>query len=163
MKRVLIALGMVLGMAWSVAIVVLPLQMGLPFVPPAFALPIALALPGVAMAMMIAVLAMRRFFDPDMIDGQALRPGSRGAIDQAVLRNTSEQLLLALLIWPLIGYGLGGVSLIVLGAGLLLARLLFWLGYHLAPPLRAFGFAASFYPTIFGLFWAVWEVLPNEP
>ena len=156
MKRILIALGMVLGVVWAAAIVLVPLQLDLPFVPPALALPAAFLIPGAVMAMMIGVLAARRFFDRSLIDGQAAPEGSRADIDQRVLTNTTEQMVLAMLVWPFIGFSLGGVSIIALGIGMALARLLFWLGYHVSAPLRALGFAASFYPTLFGAFWAVW-------
>lgn len=156
MKRAAIGLGMAVGAVWAVAIVLLPLRMDLPFVPPALALPVAFLIPGFVMALMIGVIAARRFFSTALIDGAAPVAGSRADIDDRVLRNTTEQLVMALLIWPFIGFSLGGVSLIALGVGMAVARLLFWIGYHIAAPLRALGFAASFYPTLFGAFWAVW-------
>ena len=156
MKRATIAIGMVLGALWAVAIVLLPLRMGLPFVPPALAIPAAFLIPGVVMAMMIGTVAARRFFDADLIDGEVAAVGSGADIDARVLRNTVEQMVLALLIWPFIGFSLGGVTILALGIGMALARLLFWAGYHISPPLRSLGFAASFYPTLFGAFWAVW-------
>lgn len=147
---------MVLGAVWAVAIVLVPLRLDLPFVPPVFALPFAFLTPAVVMALMIGVLAARRFFSRDLIDGQPPARSSRADIDQRVLTNTTEQMLLALLIWPFVGFSLGGVSIIALGIGMAIARLLFWIGYHVSPPLRALGFAASFYPTLFAAFWAVW-------
>jgi hypothetical protein len=130
--------------------------MGLPFVPPALAIPAAFLIPGIVMAMIIGVLAARRFFNADLIDGVDAVSGSGADIDQRVLRNTTEQMVLALLIWPFIGFSLGGVSILALGIGMAVARLLFWVGYHVSPPLRSLGFAASFYPTLLGAFWAVW-------
>ncbi len=156
MKRALILLGMALGAAWAVAIVLLPLRMDLRFVPPAFAMPFAFLIPAVVMALMIGALAARRFFARDLIDGQTPAQGSGADIDQRVLNNTTEQMVLALLVWPFVGFSLGGVSIIALGIGMAVARLLFWIGYHVSPPLRALGFAASFYPTLFAAFWAVW-------
>ena len=155
-KRVVTLIRMVLGAAWAVALVLVPLSLDLPFVPPALALPLSFLIPGAVMALMIGVLAARRFFVAGLIDGQVPPPGSRAAIDRAVLVNTAEQMVLALLVWPFIGFSLGGVTIIALGIGMALARLVFWVGYHLSPPLRAFGFAASFYPTLFAAFWAVW-------
>ncbi|SMX33098.1 MAPEG family protein [Octadecabacter ascidiaceicola] len=156
MKRAAIAIGMVLGAVWAVAIVLLPLRLGLPFVPPALAIPAAFLIPGIVMAMMIGVLAARRFFNADLIDGSAAITGTRVDIDERVLLNTVEQMVLALLIWPFIGFNLGGVSILALGVGMAVARLIYWVGYHVSPPLRSLGFAASFYPTLFGAFWAVW-------
>ncbi|MGJ8611235.1 MAG: MAPEG family protein, partial [Octadecabacter sp.] len=69
MKRIGIAIGMALGAAWAVAIVLLPLRLDLPFVPPAFALPVAFFIPGLVMAAMIGVMAARRFFSTALIDG----------------------------------------------------------------------------------------------
>ena len=156
MKRIGVTLGMALGMLWAVAIVLLPLRLGLPFVPPVLAIPAAFLIPGVVMAMMIGAIAARRFFSADLMDGAAAVAGSGADIEERVLRNTIEQMVLALLIWPFIGFSLGGVSILALGIGMAVARLLFWVGYHTFLPLRAFGFAASFYPTLFGAFWAVW-------
>lgn len=156
MKRGLILGGMALGAIWAVALVLVPLRLDLPFVPPALAIPAAFLIPGVVMAMMIARLAARRFFDGDLIDGGPAVSGSGADIDQRVLTNTVEQMGLALLVWPFVGFSLGGISILALGVGMAVARLLFWAGYHLWPPLRAFGFAASFYPTVFAAFWAVW-------
>jgi hypothetical protein len=147
---------MVLGAVWAVAIVLLPLRLDLPFVPPALAIPAAFLIPGVVLALMIGALAARRFFSTDLIDGGAAIAGSGADVDERVLRNTVEQMVLALLIWPFIGFSLGGVSILALGVGMAVARLLYWIGYHISPPLRSLGFAASFYPTLFGAFWAVW-------
>jgi uncharacterized membrane protein YecN with MAPEG domain len=72
-----------------------------------------------------------------------------------VLANTSEQLLLALVTWPFVAMTLGGAVVMVMGVGFALARLAFWAGYHLSPPLRAFGFAATFYPTVLAAIWSI--------
>lgn len=159
MTRALILLGMALGAGWAGAIVLVPLSLDLPFVPPAFAFPLAFLLPGAVMAAMMAAIAVRRFFDPGLTDGRAAAAGSRAEIDQRALTNTVEQMLLALLVWPFIGYALGGVSIIALGLGMAAARLLYWIGCHLWAPLRAFGFAASLLPTIFGAVWAGWVLV----
>lgn len=156
MKRALILLGIISGAIWAVVIVLVPLRLDLPFVPPTLALPAAFLIPGLVMALMIGALAARRFFNADLIDGQPPAQNSAAQIDQRVLTNTVEQLLLALLVWPFIGFSLGGVSILALGLSMAVARLLFWAGYHVSAPLRAFGFATSFYPTLFGAFWAVW-------
>ena len=75
-----------------------------------------------------------------------------------MLSNTAEQALLALLIWPFVALTMGGQVAVVLGLAFALARLAFWIGYHLAPPLRAFGFAATFYTTVLAGVWslAIW-------
>lgn len=146
MKRALTLFGMVLGAVWAVALVLVPLQLDLPFMPPALAFPLAFLIPGLVMALMIGALALQRL----------LRDSDGGEVGQRVLTNTVEQMVLALLIWPFIGFSLGGISVVALGIGMALARLLYWLGAYVSAPLRAFGFAASFYPTVFGAIWAVW-------
>ena len=87
--------------------------------------------------------------------------GSRAEVDQRVLVNTVEQLVLALCLWPPVAYLLsadGPGVVVALGVGFTIARLAFWIGYHLAPPLRGFGFAATFYPTVFATLYAVLQL-----
>lgn len=154
-KRIQILIGMALGMAWAIALVWLPQRAGLPFIPAPVALPGALILPGLVMAAMIGRLAARRFFDDAIIDGEGFSPKSGAALDQKVLTNTVEQLVLALVIWPFVANSLGGAVVLALGFGFAVARLLFWIGYHLSPPLRSLGFAATFYPTLVAAIWSV--------
>lgn len=155
-KRVRIALGMVAGAAWAMLLV-----FAVPSVTRSLFLPINVALiagfapPGFVLAAMIGNLARRRFFDDAIIDGEAPRPQSGAEIDARVLQNTVEQAMLAVLLWPLIALVLGGALLVVLGASFALARILFWVGYHISPAARAVGFAATFYPTVLGAVWAV--------
>ncbi len=151
-----IALGMALGALWGVGVIWLGTRLALPM----FLMPLALASamlgPGLVLVAVIGRLAQRRFFDDTIIDGQAFAPGGGAEIDARVLSNTVEQALLALTIWPAVGYLSGGPGVpVALGAGFVIARAAFWIGYHRAPPLRAFGFAATFYPTIMALIWAV--------
>ncbi|MDF1669831.1 MAG: MAPEG family protein [Roseovarius sp.] len=152
-----IAIGMALGALWSVALlwaaarfVQLPVFALIPTIMTAY------LAPGLVMALMVGRLAQRRFFDDTIIDGQALTNAAE--IDQRVLRNTGEQLVLALCVWPAAAVmlsGLGPGVILCLGLGLAVARLAFWIGYHVSPPLRAFGFAASFYPTVLVGVWAI--------
>ncbi len=158
-KRVKISIGMVLGLIWALAVVTLPGLGPQPFFPLNVALIYAFLPGGLFMALIIAILAGRRFFNDANIDGAAFATGSRGEIDQRVLQNTVEQLVLALVLWPFAASWLGGVTVIVMGVAFGFARLLFWVGYHLSPSLRAFGFAASFYPTVVAVFWTVWKLL----
>lgn len=157
-KRVKVLLGMALGLVWSVAVVWLPGQGPQPFVPINLALIYAFLPGGLLMVLMIGRIAARRFFDDDTIDGAPFAVASRAEVDQRVLTNTMEQMVLALLIWPFVSTVLGAVTVIVLGLSMGIARLLFWVGYHLSPPLRAFGFAASFYPTVLAALWSLWRL-----
>ena len=154
-KRALIFGGMVLGLVWALAIVWLPQQLDLPFIPAPVAVPGALVAPGLVMLLLIGRLAQRRFFDDDLIDGQPPEPGTGAAIDQRVLTNTVEQIVLALAIWPFVANSLGGAVVLALGFGFAVARVLFWIGYHISPPLRSLGFAATFYPTVVAAIWSV--------
>lgn len=159
-KRMKIGFGMVLGVLWALAVVVLPGLGPQPFIPLNLALIYAFLPMGLFLLLVIGRLAARRFLDDAVIDGDRFPTGSRGEIDQRVLTNTIEQGVLALLIWPFVATWLGAVTVIVMGLAFGVARLLFWAGYHLSPPLRAFGFAASFYPTVFALIWTVWRLVP---
>lgn len=153
-KRAMILIGMAAGVAWSIAVVWGPQLADLPFLPPPLALPGALFLPGLVMLAMVARLAQRRFFDDTIIDGEDFTPQSAAWIDQKVLSNTAEQLILALVIWPFVAMTLGGAVVVVMGVAFAVARLAFWAGYHISPPLRGFGFAATFYPTILAAIWS---------
>ena len=146
--RMTILIGMAGGALWAVAVLIIGAQIPVPI---GFIQPVlmgALFAPGVVLALMIARLAMRRFMDPDVVDGDMFLPGTGGDLDQRVLQNTLEQIALALCIWPLVGFFLGAGTVLALGLGFALARLAFWAGYHLSPSLRSFGFAATFYPTV---------------
>lgn len=158
-KRGKILVGMALGVVWSVLLVWLPGRGVQPFIPINLALIYALVPGGGVMLLVIGRVAQRRFFDDRIIDGQRLDPGSPADIDQRVLSNTLEQTVLALLLWPLAAVSLGAVTVIVMGIGFGIARLAFWIGYHVSPPMRAFGFAATFYPTVIATLWSLWRLL----
>ena len=160
-KRRKIAIGMTAGAVWAVAVLVgaaifvqLPVFALMPTIMTAF------LAPGLVTIAMIGRLAQRRFFDDAIIDGEAF--SGAAAIDQRVLSNTVEQLVLAMAVWPAAAVLLGAEGpgvILVLGVAFAVARLAFWVGYHMAPPLRAFGFAATFYPTVLVALWALWRVV----
>jgi hypothetical protein len=155
-KRAKILVGMAAGALWAIAIVALP-----SLIPSAYFLPLNVALVigllpgGLFLMLVIGRLAQQRFFDDTIIDGEPFAVGSSADIDQRVLTNTIEQLVLALALWPVAGLVLGGATVLSLGGGFGVARLAFWIGYHKSPSLRAFGFAATFYPTIAAFIWSI--------
>jgi len=156
-KRRTIAIGMAAGAVWSVVVVVLaavfvklPVFGLIPIIMTAF------MAPGMVMIAMVGRLAQRRFFDDATIDGGPLTGAAE--IDQRVLQNTTEQLVLALAVWPAAAVMLGTYGpgvIIVLGVSFAISRVAFWWGYHRAPRLRAYGFAATFYPTVLVAVWAM--------
>lgn len=154
-RRPTIVLGMAGGAAWALAVVWGGQNLVGGFMPANVALLTAFFVPGLVMLAMVGRLAQRRFFDDSIIDGQAFAPGSPAWVDQRVLANTTEQVVLALAIWPFVATTLGGFVVLVMGVAFGIARLLFWIGYHLSPPMRGFGFAATFYPTVLAAFWSV--------
>lgn len=114
---------------------------------------------GLVLMLLIGRIALRRFNNEELMDGAAPEPGSPADIDQRVLRSTVEQAVLALLLWPFVSFSLGAVTIIAMGLSLAIARLAFWGGYKMSPPLRMFGFAASFYPTVLATLWSVWRLM----
>lgn len=156
-KRPVILAGMGAAMLWSVALVALAQGLKLPFMPINVALLGAMVPPGLVTLVLVGRLAGRRFFDDGLIDGQDYPAQSPGWIDQKVLANTLEQIVLALCLWPFVALTLGGQVALALGFGFAIGRIAFWVGYHLSPPLRAFGFGATFYPTVLATLWALWK------
>ncbi|QFT93443.1 MAPEG family protein [Roseovarius sp. THAF9] len=151
-----ILIGMAAGLVWAVAVLWIGRQIPVPMAMMQPTLMGAAFGPGVVLALMIGRLAQRRFFDDSEIDCQPLTGGA--AVDAKVLQNTVEQVVLALCIWPLVGFFLGAGTVLALGIGFAVARVAFWVGYHMAPPLRAFGFAATFYPTVLAALWVLWRL-----
>jgi len=154
-KRQKILTGMAAGALWALAVVWGGQRVSFGFSPLPVILPLVMVPAGILMLLMIARLAQRRFFDDTIIDGQDFAPGSPAWVDQRVLANTTEQALLALLIWPFVGLTLGPSVIIVMGIAFAVSRIAFWVGYHVSPPLRAFGFAATFYTTVLAAIWSL--------
>lgn len=117
----------------------------------------AFLLPGLILAAMVMAVGLHRFLGNDAAEGGRFH-GHRAQINQRVLINSTEQTVLALAIWPGAALAIGEQGpaiLTAMGLSFVLARLLFWAGYHIRAPLRALGFAATFYPTVaFGI-WGV--------
>ena len=158
-KRRKIAIGMGAGLLWGVLVIWIGATMiEIPQFSRIVVSPFFTLAPGIVLMAMIGRVAQRRFFDETLIDGQEPEPGSPCDIDLRVLRNTLEQTVLALCIWLPLSYlllsdGLGVVM--ALSIAFAIARVAFWVGYHVSPPLRAFGFAATFYPTVMALLWGL--------
>lgn len=100
----------------------------------------------------IGTLGRRRFLSPEDIDGSGLTTGTAEAkIHQAVLQNTLEQVVLAVIVHvacavllPFEWMAIIPVAAIMFAFG----RWLFWRGYDGGAPARALGFGLTFYPTI---------------
>lgn len=148
-----------LGMIWALAVVIVPGLGPQPFIPVNLALIYAFAPVGMIMALMTLTIAIRRFRSEARADGSPFPVGSGGDIDQRVLSNTVEQMVLALLLWPFAAMQLGAVTLIVLGIAMALSRLIYWLGYHVSPLLRLFGWSAGFYPTVIATLWCILKLV----
>lgn len=108
--------------------------------------------PGLVLALLILVASLRRRLDDTA-------GNSTGAeTDARVLRDTLEQVALALCLWPATAYlatGAGPGLVAALGAAFVPARLAFWAGARVSAPLRAFGFAATFCTTLLAFGFAV--------
>jgi hypothetical protein len=109
----------------------------------------------------IAIVAAQRL-NPDMWVGQQVKPNSALDINTRFILNTVEQFILFLV-------GLAGIamyapfteahSIPILTGLFLLGRMLFWVGYHKNPYLRAFGFGVTFYPTVAVFAWLLIRTL----
>jgi hypothetical protein len=105
----------------------------------------------------IATVAAQRL-NPDMWVGQKVKPNSALDINTRFILNTVEQFILyfiaqsGLCIYAPIEEAR---TIPILTALFLLGRILFWIGYHKNPYLRAFGFGITFYPTVAAYIWLV--------
>jgi hypothetical protein len=105
----------------------------------------------------ICVVAAQRL-NPSMFVGRTPKPNSAVDINNRFILNTVEQFILYFI-------GNAGLalycppeearSLVVLTALFVLGRVLFWVGYHFNPYLRAFGFGITFYPTVAVYLWLI--------
>jgi len=121
---------------------------------------IALVIKDAVIAILPAVLAIcivaAQRLDPSMFVGRMPKPNSAVDINNRFILNTVEQFILYFI-------GNAGLALycppeeartlIILTSLFLLGRVLFWVGYHYNPYVRAFGFGLTFYPTVAVYFW----------
>ncbi|RBI77144.1 MAPEG family protein [Roseovarius sp. TE539] len=156
-RNAAITVAMAGGLVWSVALlwsaarfVEIPVFTLMPTIMTAF------LTPGLVMAAMIGWIARRRFGDDKIIGAQS--PSGNAGIDRRILSTATEQLVLALCIWPGAAVILGGAGpgvIVMLGLGLALALIVFWIGCRISVPLRVFGLVASFCPTVLVALWAM--------
>ena len=123
---------------------------------------IALVIKDAVIAILPAVLAIcivaAQRLDPSMWVGRTAKPNSALDINTRFILNTFEQF---------IAYFIGNAGLalycppeearphIILTALFLLGRVLFLVGYHYNPYVRAFGFGITFYPTVAVYLWLI--------
>jgi len=119
-----------------------------------------LLLPGLSLFLGVAVVAKRRFFVADAIDGGE----SKSRLIEIARRyntNTVEQTLLAMIAWAGLALTLphGTLKLIpAMAVSFFVGRLLFFIGYLIAPVGRAFGLGLTAYPSFAALIWLAWQM-----
>jgi hypothetical protein len=105
----------------------------------------------------ICIVAAQRL-DPSMWVGRVAKPNSALDINTRFILNTFEQFTA----YFVANAGLAmycppeeARSLPLLTALFVMGRILFWIGYHKNPYLRAFGFGITFYPTVAAFAWLI--------
>jgi len=151
--------GVLIGIVSSLAVVLLSASMN-PFnygetLGTSDRLSVAVAssiLPAIFLAFSIGRIAKYRFFSPKDIDGGGLSDGTpQIKVLQALLQNTLEQVLLAVLVycsWAVIMPSAWLSAVPVAAIAFALGRILFFTGYSNGASSRAIGFTLSFYPSI---------------
>jgi hypothetical protein len=116
-------------------------------------------LPGLCLLVGV-VVAGRRGFIPDAIDGTRT-PTSRGLeINLRYNQNTVEQTVLACIAWTGLATSLPLAHLVLIPAMATLftiGRAAFWVGYLIYPMGRAFGMVLTVVPTIASYAWLLWS------
>jgi hypothetical protein len=119
-----------------------------------------LLLPGLSLFLGVAIVANQRFFVADAIDGGE----SKSRLIEIARRyntNTVEQTLLAMIAWLGLALTLphGALKLIpAMAISFFVGRLLFFIGYLIAPVGRAFGLGLTAYPSFAALVWLAWQM-----
>lgn len=103
-------------------------------------------------ALGVIAVARIRFDSPADMAGSGLsQPSERIAVPRAILQNTLEQAVFAVVVHLALATLLRPDEMRVIPAAVLLfclGRAAFWLGYRHGAAARAFGFAATFWPTV---------------
>lgn len=105
------------------------------------------------LAACVSRVAAARFFGPG-IDGGAAPDDAGLDLGRRILANTLEQTMLAALAFAGLRFALAppwDAGALVYASGFVAARAAFAIGYARAGHARAFGFAATFYPTLAAL------------
>jgi len=100
---------------------------------------------------MIGNVARLRFFSQDNVDAGSGDPSTSSPFRSsiAVLQNTIEQGVLAVIAYAAAALTLSDASAMMIAATVLfsIGRMLFWAGYRRGAEARALGFGLTFYPT----------------
>ena len=111
------------------------------------------------LAFAIARVATGRFFSPADIAGSGFAaPGPAITLKSALLQNTLEQVVLAFGVHLGLATVLRGFELVLIPVAVVLfciGRLAFLAGYARGAGARSFGFATTFYPSVFLLALAI--------
>lgn len=103
-------------------------------------------------ALGVIAVARIRFNSAEDAPGSGLsQPSERIAVPRAILQNTLEQAVLAVVVHLALATLLRPEEIRVIPAAVLLfclGRAAFWLGYRHGAAARAFGFAVTFWPTV---------------
>jgi hypothetical protein len=115
--------------------------------------------PGICLLLGV-IVAARRGFVPDAIDGTRT-PSSRSLeINLRYNQNTVEQTVLACIAWAGLAITLPIAHLVLIPAMatlLAIGRGTFWVGYLIHPMGRAFGMALTALPTVASYAWLAWN------
>jgi hypothetical protein len=115
--------------------------------------------PGVCLLLGV-ILAARRGFVPDSIDGTRTPASLSLEINLRYNQNTLEQVVLACLAWASLATTLpiAQLTLIPAMASLFaLGRGTFWIGYLIHPMGRVFGMVVTMVPTLASYVWLLWH------
>ena len=116
-------------------------------------------LPGLTLLVGI-VLAGRRGFFPDLIDGTRTPQSGSFEINLRYNTNTLEQVVLAAIAWCGLALALPQDRLVLIPAMAFLfffGRIAFWIGYLVHPLARAFGMVLTILPTLGAYVWLAWH------